>query len=29
VIRGTQDAAGVQDRRQGRSRYGAKRPKSS
>jgi small subunit ribosomal protein S12 len=29
VIRGTLDAAGVQDRRQGRSRYGAKRPKSS
>ncbi|MEE9172271.1 MAG: 30S ribosomal protein S12 [candidate division NC10 bacterium] len=29
VIRGTQDAAGVQDRRQGRSLYGAKRPKSS
>lgn len=29
VIRGTLDAAGVQDRRQGRSRYGAKRPKVS
>jgi small subunit ribosomal protein S12 len=29
VIRGTLDAAGVQDRRQGRSLYGAKRPKSS
>jgi small subunit ribosomal protein S12 len=29
VIRGTLDAAGVQVRRQGRSRYGAKRPKSS
>jgi small subunit ribosomal protein S12 len=29
VIRGTQDTAGVQDRRQGRSLYGAKRPKSS
>ncbi len=27
VIRGTQDAMGVQDRKQGRSRYGAKRPK--
>lgn len=27
VIRGTLDAAGVQDRRKGRSRYGAKRPK--
>jgi small subunit ribosomal protein S12 len=29
VIRGTLDAAGVQDRRRGRSLYGAKRPKSS
>ncbi|MEE9181104.1 MAG: 30S ribosomal protein S12 [candidate division NC10 bacterium] len=29
VIRGTLDTAGVQDRRQGRSLYGAKRPKSS
>jgi small subunit ribosomal protein S12 len=29
VIRGTLDAAGVQDRRQSRSLYGAKRPKSS
>ena len=28
VIRGTLDAAGVADRRQGRSKYGAKRPKS-
>lgn len=27
VIRGTQDAMGVQDRKQGRSRYGAKKPK--
>jgi small subunit ribosomal protein S12 len=27
VIRGTLDAAGVADRRQGRSKYGAKRPK--
>jgi small subunit ribosomal protein S12 len=27
VIRGTLDAAGVDDRRSGRSRYGAKRPK--
>ena len=27
VIRGTLDAAGVEDRRQGRSKYGAKRPK--
>ena len=27
VIRGTLDASGVQDRRQGRSKYGAKRPK--
>jgi small subunit ribosomal protein S12 len=28
VIRGTLDAAGVADRRQGRSKYGAKKPKS-
>ncbi|MEE8278254.1 MAG: 30S ribosomal protein S12, partial [Thermoanaerobaculia bacterium] len=28
VIRGTLDAMGVQDRRQRRSKYGAKRPKS-
>ncbi len=28
VIRGTLDASGVEDRRQGRSKYGAKRPKS-
>ena len=28
VVRGTLDAVGVQDRRQGRSKYGAKRPKS-
>ncbi|GFN23052.1 MAG: 30S ribosomal protein S12 [Thermoanaerobacteraceae bacterium] len=28
IIRGTLDAAGVQNRRQGRSKYGAKRPKS-
>ncbi len=28
VIRGTLDCAGVNDRRQGRSKYGAKRPKS-
>jgi small subunit ribosomal protein S12 len=27
VIRGTLDATGVQDRRQGRSKYGAKKPK--
>ena len=27
VIRGTLDAVGVADRRQGRSKYGAKRPK--
>jgi small subunit ribosomal protein S12 len=27
VVRGTLDAAGVADRRQGRSKYGAKRPK--
>ena len=29
VIRGTLDAAGVNNRKQGRSRYGAKRPKGS
>jgi small subunit ribosomal protein S12 len=28
VIRGTLDAAGVSDRKQGRSKYGAKRPKA-
>ena len=28
MIRGTLDCAGVGDRRQGRSKYGAKRPKS-
>src|SRR5690554_6722112 len=28
IIRGTLDCAGVNDRRQGRSKYGAKRPKS-
>jgi small subunit ribosomal protein S12 len=28
VIRGTLDSAGVGDRRQGRSKYGAKRPKT-
>ena len=27
IIRGTHDALGVSDRRQGRSKYGAKRPK--
>ena len=27
IIRGTLDAVGVQDRRQGRSKYGTKRPK--
>lgn len=27
IIRGTLDSAGVADRRQGRSKYGAKRPK--
>lgn len=27
VVRGSLDTAGVQDRRQGRSKYGAKRPK--
>ncbi len=29
IIRGTLDAAGVADRKQGRSLYGAKRPKAS
>ena len=29
IIRGSLDAAGVQDRRQGRSLYGTKRPKAS
>ena len=28
IIRGTQDASGVDDRRQGRSKYGAKRPRA-
>ncbi|CAN5198582.1 30S ribosomal protein S12 [soil metagenome] len=28
IIRGTLDAAGVSDRRQGRSKYGAKKPKT-
>ncbi len=28
VVRGTLDCSGVSDRRQGRSKYGAKRPKS-
>ncbi|MBP7149094.1 MAG: 30S ribosomal protein S12 [Acidobacteria bacterium] len=28
IIRGTLDASGVEGRRQGRSKYGAKRPKS-
>jgi small subunit ribosomal protein S12 len=27
IVRGTLDSIGVQDRRQGRSKYGAKRPK--
>ena len=27
IVRGTLDLAGVKDRRQGRSKYGAKRPK--
>ena len=27
IVRGTLDASGVKDRRQGRSKYGAKRPK--
>ncbi|UTC24303.1 30S ribosomal protein S12 [Candidatus Comchoanobacter bicostacola] len=29
VVRGKYDASGVKDRKQGRSRYGAKRPKES
>jgi small subunit ribosomal protein S12 len=29
IIRGTLDAAGVVDRRRGRSKYGAKRPKKA
>ena len=29
IIRGTMDTAGVQDRKQGRSKYGAKKPKSN
>ncbi|HEV2388383.1 MAG TPA: 30S ribosomal protein S12 [Candidatus Acidoferrales bacterium] len=29
IIRGTLDAAGVENRKQGRSKYGAKRPKSA
>src|SRR4030095_16885568 len=29
VVRGTLDAVGVQGRKQGRSKYGAKRPKAS
>ena len=29
IVRGTLDAAGVNDRRQGRSKYGAKRPKTA
>jgi small subunit ribosomal protein S12 len=28
IIRGTMDTTGVEDRRRGRSKYGAKRPKS-
>jgi small subunit ribosomal protein S12 len=28
IVRGTLDTAGVKDRMQGRSKYGAKRPKS-
>ena len=28
IVRGTLDASGVADRKQGRSKYGAKRPKS-
>jgi small subunit ribosomal protein S12 len=28
IIRGVLDSAGVTDRRQGRSKYGAKRPKA-
>jgi small subunit ribosomal protein S12 len=29
IVRGTLDSAGVNDRRQGRSKYGAKRPKGA
>jgi len=29
IVRGTLDATGVQDRKQGRSKYGAKRPKEA
>ncbi len=29
IIRGTMDTAGVQDRKQGRSKYGAKKPKDN
>ena len=29
IVRGTLDAAGVNDRKQGRSKYGAKRPKAA
>ncbi len=29
IVRGALDATGVQDRRQGRSKYGAKRPKAA
>jgi len=29
IVRGTLDTAGVQDRKQGRSKYGAKRPKTA
>lgn len=29
IIRGTLDTAGVSDRKQGRSKYGAKRPKEA
>jgi small subunit ribosomal protein S12 len=28
IVRGALDAAGVEDRRQGRSKYGAKKPRS-
>ena len=29
IVRGTLDAAGVENRKQGRSKYGAKRPKAA
>jgi small subunit ribosomal protein S12 len=29
IVRGTLDSEGVQKRRQGRSKYGAKRPKAA